>query len=156
MDFITGFDAEIWFRLACRRLRMLDPNPPTLSMLEPVLRKHLSRKTERAIYHMSDESDPDLWLDLILKIDSLLSLQDLDGKTLRIGADVTISPSEVDSKLSAIRSMPFQSIRRELKIDKHWVVLVSASALPSDATLIDTFYEIVDRPDECSIIDLLP
>jgi hypothetical protein len=57
---------------------------------------------------------------------------------------------------SAIRSMPFQSIRRELKIDKHWVVLVSVSALPSDATLIDTFYEIVDRSDECSIIDLLP
>lgn len=156
MDFITGFDAEIWFRLACRRLRMLDPNPPSLEILQPVLSRHLSKKTERALRHMNDESDPELWLDLILKIDSLLSLQDLDGKALRIGADVTISPSEVESKFSAIRSMPFQAIRRELNIDKHWVVLVSASALPSDAMLIDAFYEMVDHPDECSIIDLLP
>jgi hypothetical protein len=156
MDFMTGFDAELWFRLTCRRLRMLDPNPPTLRMLEPALRTHLPKKTERAIHHMSDESDLELWLDLVLKIDSLLSLQDLDGKALRIGADVTLSPSEVVSKFAAIRSMPFQAIRRELNIDKHWVVLVSASALPSDATLIDTFYEIVDHPDECSNIDLSP
>jgi hypothetical protein len=105
---------------------------------------------------MSDESDPDLWLDLILKVDSLLSLQDLDGKALRIGADVTTSAAEVPDKFAAIRSMPFQAIRKELKIDKHWVVLVSAFSLPSDATLIDTFYEIVDRPEECSIIDLSP
>jgi hypothetical protein len=143
MDFISGFEAEIWFR-------------PSLQMLEPVLKKHLPKKTDRAINHMSDESDPELWLDLILKIDSLLSLQDLDGTALRIGVDVTTSRSEVLSKLAAIRSIPFQAIRQELKIDKHWVVLVSASALPSDATLIDTFYEIVDRPEECSIIDLSP
>lgn len=154
MDFITGFDAEIWFRLACRRLRMLDPNPPTLRMLEPVLKRHLPKKTERAINHMNDESDPELWLDLILKIDSLLSLQDLDGKALRIGADVTTSSAEVMNKFTAIRSMPFQAIRQELKIDKHWIILVSASSLPSDAMLIDTFYEIVDDQDECSIIDL--
>jgi hypothetical protein len=154
MDFITGFDAEIWFRLACRRLRMLDPNPPTLRMLEPVLRKYLPQKTERAINHMNDEFDPELWLDLILKIDSLLSLQNLDGKALRIGADVTTSSAEVMNKFTAIRSMPFQAIRQELKIDKHWIILVSASSLPSDAMLIDTFYEIVDDQDECSIIDL--
>jgi hypothetical protein len=154
MDFMTGFEAENWFRLTCRRLRMLDPNPPTLRMLEPALRTHLPKKTERAICHMSDESDPELWLDLILKIDTLLSLQDLDGKALRIGADITTSTTEVLDKFAAIRSIPFQAIRQELKIDKHWVILVSASSLPSDAMLIDTFYESVDRSDECSIIDL--
>jgi hypothetical protein len=42
MDFVTGFEAEVWFRLTCQRLRMLDPNPPTLSMLEPVFRRELS------------------------------------------------------------------------------------------------------------------
>jgi hypothetical protein len=89
MDFITGFEAEVWFSLTCRRLRMLDPSPLTLRMIEPVLRQYLPKKTERAIAHMHDEYDPDLWLDYILKIDSLLSLQDLNDRPLRIGVDVT-------------------------------------------------------------------
>jgi hypothetical protein len=156
MDFITGFEAETWFRLTCRRLRMLDPNPPTLRQIEPVLRRYLPKKTERAICHMSDEDEPELWLDLILKIDSLLSLQDLDGKGLRIGVDVTTFPAEVPEKLAAIRSAPFQAARQALGIQKHWVVLVSALSLPSDDMLIDKFYEVIDRPDECSMIDLSP
>lgn len=135
---------------------MLDPNPPTLRVLEPVLRRHLPKKTEYAIYHMNDESDPELWLDLILKIDSLLSLQNVDGKALRIGADITTSPADVLDKFAEIRSIPFQAIRKGLKIDKHWVILVSALSLPTDDIIIDKFYEIVDRPDECSIIDLSP
>jgi hypothetical protein len=156
MDFMTGFEAEIWFRLTCRRLRMLDPNPPTLQVIAPIMQKHLPKKTERAICHMSDESDPELWLDLILKIDSLLSLQDLNGNVLRIGVDVTTFAAEVPEKFAAVQSTPFRLARQELKIDRHWIFLVSALSLPSDDMLIDKFYEVVDRPDECSIIDLSP
>jgi hypothetical protein len=156
MDFITGFEAEVWFALTCRRLRMIDPNPPTLRTIEPVLHQYLPKKTERAIAHMNDEYDPDLWLDYILKIDSLLSLQDLNDRPLRIGVDVTTFPGEVSQKYSAICSRPFKAARQALGIDKHWILLVSALSLPSDDMLIDKFYEIVDRSDECSIIDLSP
>jgi hypothetical protein len=135
---------------------MLDPNPPSLRRVEPVLRKYLPQKTQRAIAHMSDEGDSELWLDYILKIDSLLSLQDLNNTALRIGVDVTTFAGEVSAKYSEICSTPFQRARRELGIDQHWILLVSGLALPSDDMLIDKFYEVVDRPDECSIIDLLP
>lgn len=75
---------------------------------------------------------------------------------VRIGVDVTTFPAEVSAKYSEICSAPFQRAWRELSIQKHWVLLVSGLALPSDDMLIDKFYEIVDRPDECSIIDLSP
>jgi hypothetical protein len=135
---------------------MLDTNPPTLRMIEPVLRQYLPKKTNRAIAHMDDESDPELWLDYILKIDSLLSLQNLSDCFLRIGVDITTFAGEVPEKYSEIRSNPFREARQKLKIDKHWIVLVSASSLPSNAMLIDKFYEVVDHPEECSIIDLSP
>jgi hypothetical protein len=156
MDFVTGFEAEAWFRHTCRRLRMLDTNPPTLQMIEPVLRQHLPKKTKRAIAHMNDEYDPELWLDYILKIDALLSLQNLSDSFLRIGVDITTFPSEVSEKYSEICSKPFREARQKLKIDKHWIVIVSSSSLPSNAMLIDKFYEVVDHPEECSIIDLSP
>jgi len=156
MDFVTGSEAEVWFNLMCQRLRLSDPNPPSLRKIEPVLRKYFSIKTQQAIAHMDDEGNPDLWLDYILKVDCLLCLQDFNGKTLKIGVDVTTFPAKVDEKFSEISSIPFHRARQELGIEKHWVVLVSALSLPSDDMVIDKFYEVVDRSDECSIIDLSP
>ena len=154
MDFVTGFEAEVWFRLTCQRLRMLDSNPPSIRRVESVLRKYLPKKTQRALNHMIDEDDPDLWLDLILKVDSLLFLQDLNDIQIKIGVDVTTFSGEVSAKFSEISSTSFQGARRELGIQKHWILLVSSLSLPSDDMLIDKFYEIVDRPEECSIINL--
>lgn len=156
MTFSGGFEAEVWFRFTCRRLRMLDLNPPAFEVIESALRTHLPKKTARALHHMIDEFDPELWLDLILKVDSLLTLQNLIDETLRIGVDVTTFPGEVSAKYSEICSTPFKRARRELGIQQHWILLVSGLALPSDDMLIDKFYEVVDRSDECSIIDLSP
>jgi hypothetical protein len=154
MDFVTGFEAEVWFRLTCQRLRMLDTNPPSIRRIESVLRKYLPKKTERALNHMIDEDDPDLWLDLILKVDSLLCLEDLNNNQLKIGVDVTTFAGEASAKFLEISSRLFQEARRELGIQKHWILLVSSLSLPSDDMLIDKFYEFVDRSEECSIIDL--
>ena len=154
MDFGVGFEAEVWLKLTCERLRMVDQNPPSYREIRTVLTRHLDLKVERAIVHMQDEFEPELWLDYVLKIDVLLHLQDVDGNDIRIGIDVTTLKSEVSRKFAEIRSRRFQNARRELGIGKHWVLVVSALGLPSDDMLIDKFYEVVDGSEECSIIDL--
>lgn len=154
MDFGSGFEAEVWLKLTCERLRMVDQNPPSFREIRTVLTRHLDMKVQRAIAHMNDEYDPELWLDYILKIDVLLSLQDLEGNDIKIGIDVTTLKSEVSRKFGEICSRRFQNARRELGIAKHWVLVVSALGLPSDDMLIDKFYEVADTSDECSIIDL--
>lgn len=155
-DFSNGFSVEVWFRLCARELRLLDLPPMQLSSIEPILRKHLPMRVERAIPHMNDQTDPEIWLDLILKADTMLKIEDCEGNLLRCAVDVTALPREAANKLDTIKSKAFKLVRRQLKIDRHWIVLVSPGALPSRDWLIDALYSQADRSVECAIIDLLP
>jgi hypothetical protein len=155
-DFSNGFSVEVWFRLCARELRLLDLPPLQLSEIEPACRKHLLSRVERALPHMSDPTDPELWLDLILKADTMLKIEDCEGNLLRCAVDVTALPREATNKLDTIKSQAFKLVRRQLKIDRHWIVLVSPRALPSRDWLIDALYEQADRSVDCAIINLLP
>lgn len=155
-DYSNGFSVEVWFRLCARDLRLLDLPPLQLSEIEPACRKHLLSRVERAIPHMSDPTDPELWLDLILKADTMLKIEDYEGNLLRCAVDVTALPREAANKLDTIKSRAFGLVRRQLKIDRHWIVLVSPGALPSRDWLIDALYSQADRSEDCAIINLLP
>ena len=73
---------------------------------------------------------PEEWLDLVLKVDVLLRLENADGQSLRVAVDVTTSKALVPQKFQMISSRLFGLARRELNIDCHWVVLVNADSLP--------------------------
>lgn len=148
-----GFSAEVWFRARMVSLRMLDPQPPSLQAVQNVLNQYFKGRVERALLHMIDDLDPEEWLDLILKVDVLLSLQNIEGRALRIAVDITTSPLEVANKMEMISSRLFQIARRKLEIDCHWVVLVNPLSLPSRDRLLDVFYEVVDQNKECVVIE---
>jgi len=129
--FSTGSQCEIWFKAVMFELRMIDRNPPSLVEIKNVLLKYLSEKTHKALRHLKDESDLEEWLDLALKVDCLICLENDDGEFLRIGVDVTANRQELAYKLELIESHSFQLARKKLGISKHWIVLVDPDCLPS-------------------------
>lgn len=148
-----GFSAEVWFRLRMENLRMLDPQPPSMQAVKSVLEQYFQVRVERALLHMSDVEDPEEWLDLIFKTDVLLRLQNVEGQNLRIAVDVTTLPREVPNKLDMISSRLFKIARKDLAIDRHWIVLVDPQSLPSKDRLMDVLYEEVDKSGECAVIE---
>ncbi len=90
---------------------------------------------------------------MIFKTDSLLRLQNIEGQSLRIAVDVTTRRSEVFSKMEMIISRLFKLARKDLAIDRHWVVLVDSQSLPSKDRLMDVFYEEIDKSVECAVIE---
>ena len=148
-----GFSAEVWFRLRMENLRMLDGQPPSMSQIKNVLERYFKVRVDRALFHMSNVEDPEEWLDLIFKTDSLLRLQNIEGQSLRIAVDVTTRRAEVISKMEMISSRLFNLARKDLSIDRHWVVLVNSQSLPSKDRLMDVFYEEIDKTVECAVIE---
>lgn len=148
-----GFSAEVWFKLRMENLRMLDRQPPSMSQIKNILEQYFKVRVDRALFHMSDVEDPEQWLDLIFKTDSLLRLQNIEGQNLRIAVDVTTRRSEILGKMDMISSRLFQLARKDLGIDRHWVVLVDSQSLPSKDRLMDVFYEEIDKSVECAVIE---
>lgn len=151
--YTQGFEAEIWFRAVMKQLKMLDVNPPKSTDIRRILVKHLRAKSAKAIRHLKNVDDGEEWLDLALKVDTLLRLEDKNGQLIRVGVDVTSNPEQVDYKLGLIESYPFRQARKELDIAKHWVVLVNPNYLPEKDRIVDVFYTQVDRVNSTAIIE---
>lgn len=152
MSYRSGFESEVWFRAVAKTLRMVDVHQPSFGQIQNVLTRHLNIRVKKALKHMKDVEDPEEWLDLILKVDILLRLENMDGQSIRVGVDVTAQREDADYKLSMISSKPFRLARQELGIGKHWVVLVTPKSFPSQDRLVDALYEQVDRSSECAIV----
>lgn len=143
--------AELWFRESARKLGVLDIEPP-LQLVKRVLNKHLQSRVRAAMPYMEDENDPGEWLDRILKTDCLLLLENIEGRMLRVAVDVTADEEKAESKLWEISALYFRAARRELKIDRHWVVVVKPSEVSRQATIIDALYSQIDENIECAIV----
>ena len=150
--FNLGFECEVWFKAVMISLKMLDRTPPSFEEIKSVLLEHLSSKTHKALRHLKDESDWEEWLDLSLKVDCLIRLENEHGDSLRVGVDVTWNPEEVWRKLLLIQSRPFQVAREKLGIAKHWIVLVQPHHLPETDLIVDRFYNEVDESHEIAVI----
>lgn len=153
-NFGQGNSVEIWFRAVIRELQMLDPQPPDLDTIQTVLLKYLNKKTHKALRYLNDVSDPEEWLDLALKVDALLRLENQNGQFVRVGVDVTSNPEQVNYKLNLIGSAPFFQARKELNIQQHWIVLVDFKRLPELDTIVDMFYDQVDQNMPTAIVKL--
>lgn len=148
-----GSQCEIWFKAVMVQLRMVDQYPPSLQEIRSALLKYLNQKTHKALRHLKDESDWEEWLDLALKVDCLIRLENNNGELLRIGVDVTANRQEVMYKLELIESHSFQLARKKLGISKHWIVLVDPDCLPSRDWIVDRFYTEVDNNKEIAVLE---
>lgn len=146
-----GGIAEYWFRENARKLGLLDIEPP-LSEVKRVLNRYLKAKVRTAIQYMSDETDPQQWLDLVLKTDCLLSVENIEGQVLRVAVDVTIDEEKASEKLEEVSLPSFRSARQELQIERHWIVVVKALEIAAANNLVDIIYDQIDRTQECAIV----
>ncbi len=152
--FSQGFEVEMWFKAAMRQLKMTDKNPPTLAEIKKVLLQRLRAKSDKALRHLKDIDDAEEWLDLALKCDQLISLENESGEKIRIAVDVTSNPEQIKYKFDLIDSHAFHLARMDLRIQKHWIVLVNPNCLPEKDRIVDVFYELVDRVSTTEIIKL--
>jgi hypothetical protein len=143
--------AEIWFRESCRKLSLLDVELP-LELVKRVLNKHLKSRVVAATPYMKNRNDPVEWLDRVLKTDCLLSIENMSGQMLRVAVDVTADEEKAESKLQEVSAANFRAARRELRIDRHWVVVVKPTEVSRLATLIDALYSQSDEDIECAIV----
>lgn len=153
MSYSSGFILESWFTGFAKRARILDTTPLDLPAVMAALNTHVPKRVERASPFIEDSNDPMEWLDKTLKIDCILSLEDINRRTWRIGVDVTYYEPRIDIKLSHIASPQFRLTRRQLGLDRHYLILFENENLPDEAELLESLYEQVDLEQETALID---
>lgn len=154
MFYSSGFSIELWFIANMRRLRVLDQSPIALSTVMRVLDRYLPSKTQTASEYINDPDDVDCWLDLVLKTDCILIVENIDGQNQRVAIDVSANFDKSQSKFNEINQPSFFLARQELKIDRHWIVIVNPEKLPEEDELNEVIYTTVDLEKKCVMIDL--
>jgi len=154
MFYSKGFSVEVWFQAQMENLRLVDYTPIALATVIRVVRQHLPSKAVTGESYINNPKSVDEWMDKILKIDIILRVEQADGTIQRVAVDVSANASKARSKFDEIRQSNFGTARRELRLDRHWVVLVNEQKLPSPDDLTDAIYEVVDSDQKCVIIDL--
>ena len=109
-------------------------------------------------------------LDRALATDALVEVRNNHGEIVRIAVDVTIKKSQEEAKLSKIRGMPdpndaaglnrnknFSVIRKELKIDKHVILVLNGhkDKLPSYEKLLTEIYGLANSRSNTKSINLV-
>lgn len=153
-NFSQGFSVEVWFNFQMQKLRLADNTPIAPATVVRVARLYLPSKTEIASEFIDNPDSVEEWLDRVLKVDCILRVEQADGTIQRVAVDVSSNPTKAQSKFNEITQSSFWSARRELMIDRHWIVLMNTKKLPDEAKLIDAIYEAVDDSKKCVMIDL--
>jgi hypothetical protein len=152
--FSIGDEVEVWFYIQMQNLRMTDYTPIALTTVKRVLRQCMPSKAKQGEDFLDNPESVDEWLDKVLKIDCMLNVEQDDGTPQRIAVDITGNASEANKKFDEIMQRKFWVARKELNIDRHWIVLVNPDCLPSRAELIDVIYAAVDDSQKCVMINL--
>lgn len=153
-NFSQGDSVEIWFYLQMQKLRLVDYTPLALVTVVKVVRKYLSYKAQIAEAFINNPDSAEEWLDRVMKIDCILSVEQESGAIQRVAVDISANPTLAQSKFDEIMQPKFWAARRELRIERHWIVLVNPKKLPDEARLIDAIYTAVDDVKKCVMIDL--
>jgi hypothetical protein len=106
-------------------------------------------------------------LDNVLSTDLLISINDNNGKSQLIAIDVTCDPTKKESKLNAIQgrredgdtfrfnaNRNISEVRKNLGINKHFVLLVDNKNLPSRALLLEELFAAANARARTGIINL--
>ena len=152
-----SYFAEKWFIAKAKELRIKAANPG-LDKVKSVLKSTLRKKFERVErLWIENELNPAEYLDRILKCDCILALEDNTGKTVTVSVDITLDPNSVTDKQREVKTRAFYSARKQLGIDRHWIVILPnnfSEQLNINEVIIDRFYQEVDNKAKIAIVNL--
>jgi len=109
-----------------------------------------------------------LWLlDTVLAVDLLMGINTNSGKSLVVAIDVIADASKQQARLNTIQGLRedgqkycfngnrnIPKVRKELEIDKHFVILVDHKNLPSLEDFLDGVFAAANRRSNIASIDL--
>ncbi len=151
-----SYQSKLWFQRTARELRIVDKDflkNVSVPQIRSAIRSRLSDRVEEADRRGEDLQDPATWLDLVL-IDAVVQLENIEGQVFRVAIEVTTRDRHAMNELGLVKSQNFRAVRSALHIDRHWVVLLDSVAPPPQEQLVDAFYEQIDQPGECALLDL--
>lgn len=145
---------EQWFRASVRNLQFLAKNP-SLDSVKRTLKQYLKHKFNRVEQNwIEDFHNVAEYLDLVLKCDCIVELENQNGEKIKVAVDVTLDSELVEHKTREIASLSFCAARHELGIDRHWIVVLPGNYLQLDIyDLADKFYSTIDRQQGIDVIN---
>ncbi len=145
---------EQWFYHWVRTMNLAAPYP-TLTEVKSALQSHLPERTRRYARNVPDLESGESWLRFVLTTGELIRLSPSPSQP---GQTIAVLPSNIErfalKNHQTIASPEFAAVRRDLSIDKHWILLIEnlSSRVPGSDELLDAFsYQALD-PSECAII----
>lgn len=129
----------------------LAPLPPLTTVVK-LCEQWLPLRVKRlGVCLEADPADVSLWLRVVMKMSQLAKISDPAGGTT---ATVGLYPTRALQRAGweTIQSEAMTAVRDALGIDRHWVVLLG-EVKPRPFELFDAFYECLDSPEPCRVID---
>ena len=145
----------IWFRKSVSQLRLLDR-----SVSFETVRTIVSDRLPLAVKDMEskglDLEDTDHWWESLF-INGVISIEDAQGKLFKVAIYLVNDRRVAEKALETVESTKFRTIRNDLRIDQHWIVLTDAKKPHSDDEWMDVLYEQIDRSSGksgCALIEM--
>ncbi len=146
--------AYLNFCKIAKQLRMLDAFGVTFSRLRHISETYLNRHVLNARSKSLDMDLHETWFE-ICKIHGVLTLEDIDGQHFRVAVYLESDPDEISIIQPILYSSGFNSLRRALNIQRHWIVCMDPELPPAWQQVVDVFYQSIDQPNVVDVIDLL-
>jgi hypothetical protein len=139
------------------QLRVLDFSAPDLNSdyLLSVAEKYLPKRVDWAKNKRYDLSDIYILWEVI-GIDAVILLENQDGKLIRVGVSLTESEDKARNRIYDLKSKLWYSIRRALKIEQYWVLVVKFKDFPQKREdWVDLLYREIDLEPTASSCRLI-
>ncbi|MGY6531001.1 MAG: hypothetical protein ACXITR_13840 [Cyanobacterium sp.] len=136
------------FQTVASQLRVLAFNAPDLNAkhLLNTAQKYLPNRVAWAMNKRHDFSDVSVLWD-VLTIDAVIELENQDGKLIRVGISLLESEQKGCDRTYDLKSNRWYGIRKELKLEQYWVLVVKWKDFPQDkGEWIDILYREIDTP----------
>lgn len=144
----NGYCCERWFISVAKQLRILSKNPSLTKTID-VLSNALKSKFEFANNFIENSLDAAEYLDLVLKTDCILLLEDSKGESYRVAVDITLNKNKIEEKLQEINRSSFKKARKELGIDRHFVILLPVNYQSLNSfDIADALYTAIDNQEQ--------
>jgi hypothetical protein len=147
--------AYLDFYKIVKQLQMLDGFGVNFSRLRQIAQKNLYRHVLDAKSVSKDLDLHETWFE-ICKVHCVLTLEDLWGRHFRVAVYLESDPEETASILSMLHSTGFNTFRKALNIQRHWVVRMDQDHLPTWQQVVDVIYEAIDQSTQIALVDFIP
>jgi len=145
---------EQWFYHWVRTMGLATPYPD-LTEVKPALHLHLPERTKRYSRNVPDLESGESWLRFVLITGELIRLSPSPNQ---LEQTIAVLPANIErfalKSQQTIASPEFAAVRRELSIDKHWILLIEnlAEKVPDSNELLDAFVHQAKELAECAVI----